>query len=321
MKPSRLIVRLRTHAREEGINLSRSADQLLLSPPGDNWVRWNLLHTPGRQLAPRPSPLGLFLLILCAFTLPLPAVSPDALFRDGANAYRSADYAHAAETFRLSASLQPSSGALQNLGLAEWQCRRVGSAILAWEQALWLDPFNHSARQNLRFARKSAQLEAPELAWYEVVSTWLPVNWWAWIAGASFWLAIAMATLPGFLRRRKAIWHQAVAAVALMVFLLSLPAMVGVQTRARIAFIQQDNTPLRFTPTRDAQAITRLAAGDPARCLRAKGGYRLIRTSRTLGWVEQAQLGLTCPAPAANTSASPAFPPARGWLPATVMLR
>jgi tetratricopeptide (TPR) repeat protein len=254
----------------------------------------SILHPPSSILAPLTSSLSLSLLTLLLAASALPAASPDALFRDGANAYRGGDYPHAAEAFRLSVSREPSSGALQNLGNAEWQCRRVGAAVLAWEQALWLDPFNQSARQNLRFARKAAQLEAPDLAWYEVVSTWLPAGWWAWIAGASFWLAVAAATLPGFLRRRKATWHQAVAAVALMIFLLSVPALAGVQTRSRITFIQQNDTPLRFTPTREAQAITRLAAGDPARCIRAKANYLLIRTSRTLGWVEQAQLGLTC---------------------------
>lgn len=240
---------------------------------------------------------SLLLALLLTSTLTLRAVSPDALFRDGAKAYRAGSYTYAAEAFRLSVAIEPASGALQNLGNAEWQRRRVGAAILAWEQALWLDPFNQAARQNLRFARKSAQIEAPDLAWYEVVSTWLPVNWWAWIAGASFWLAIGMTTLPGFLRRRKATWHQAVAAVGLMVFLLSVPAMVGVQTRARIGFVQDDDTPLRFTPTRDAQAITRLSAGEPGRRIRARGNYLLIRTGRTLGWVERAYLGFTCPKP------------------------
>jgi hypothetical protein len=244
--------------------------------------------------------LTLVLLTILASAGTLPAATPDALFRDGANAYRAADYAHAAESFRRSVSLEPSSGALQNLGNAEWQRRRTGAAILAWEQTLWLDPFNHAARQNLRFARKTAQLEAPDLAWYEVVSTWLPVNWWAWIAGGSFWLAVGMATLPGFLRRRKATWHQAIAALGLMVFLLSLPAQVGVKTRSRIGFVQADDTPLRLTPTTEAQAITRLAAGEPARCVRARGNFYLVRTSRTLGWVEQAQFSLTCPRPSSR---------------------
>ncbi|MGO8927330.1 MAG: hypothetical protein ACLQU3_10630 [Limisphaerales bacterium] len=264
-------------------------------------------------LAPRPSPSGLrtsdfglrpsfglrysafgFLLVLL-LSLSAVASSPDALFQTGVAAYRAADYAQAAEAFRQSVTLQPSSGALQALGNAEWQQRRTGDAILAWEQALWLDPFNESARQNLLFVRKTAQLEAPELAWYEVISTWLPVSWWAWIAGGSLWLAVAMVLLPGILRQRKAAWHQAIAAVALMVFLLSIPALFGVQTRARIGFVLQEDTPLRLTPTLEAQPITRLAPGEPARAVRTRGRYILIRTNRTIGWVEQAQFGLTCP--------------------------
>ena len=173
--------------------------------------------------------------------------------------------------------------------------RNPGAAILAWERALWVDPFDQSARQNLRFARKTAQLEAPDLAWYEVVSTWLPASWWACIAGLSLWLAVGMVMLPGILRRRKATWHQAAAALGLMVFLLSIPAHIGVETRSRIGFVLQKDTPLRLTPTAEAQAVTRLAAGEPGRRIRIRGNYVLIRTSRMLGWLQQDQFGLTCP--------------------------
>ena len=248
----------------------------------------------------RPSGFGiatslLLLMALCASPILVSAISPEALFQSGTTAYRASDYAHAAEAFRQSVVLQPASGTLQDLGNAEWRCQHTGAAILAWEQARWLDPFNPSVRRNLGFARKTAQLEAPDLTWYEVVSTWLPANWWAWVAGISLWLAVGMGILPGVLRQRKATWHQAVAALGLMVFLLSLPAHIGVQTRSRIGFVLQKDTPLRLTPTLEAQAMTRLAAGEPGRWVRARGNYVLIRTSRTLGWVEQNQFGVACP--------------------------
>lgn len=237
------------------------------------------------------------LLCLALFAAGLAALasSPDALFQSGATAYRAGEYARAAAAFRQSVLLHPASGALQNLGNAEWRCGSTGPAILAWEQARWLDPFNASVRQNLQFARKTAQLEAPDLAWYEVVSTWLPASWWAWIAGISLWLAVGVGMLPGVLRLRKATWHQAVAALGLMVFLLSIPAHIGVQTRSRVGFVLLNNTPLRLTPTVEAQALTRLSAGEPGRWVRARGNFVLIRTSRALGWVEQDQFGLTCP--------------------------
>ena len=221
--------------------------------------------------------------------------SADVLFRTGVGAFHAGDYSTAATAFWQAAAAHPTSGTMQNLGLTEWQRGRQGPAILAWEQALWLNPWNGAARENLRFARKTAQLEAPELAWYEVVSTWFPVNWWAWVAGLSLWLAIGFVLVPGILRLRKAAWHQAVAALCLAVFLLSLPALVGVQTRSKLGFVLDKDVPLRLTPTQEAQAVTRLAAGEPVRLDRVRGRYFLVHTSRGAGWLEATQFGLTCP--------------------------
>lgn len=193
------------------------------------------------------------------------------------------------------AAQQPAAGTFQNLGLAEWQRGRKGHAVLAWERALWVDPRNEASRENLRFARKVAQLEAPQLAWYEVASTWLPTNAWAWLAGASLWLAVTMIMLPGILRWPRRGWHQAVAALGLAVFLVCIPAMFGVSTRARIGFVLEKNTQLRLTPTRDAQTVTMLGAGEPARIERQRGSYLLIRTTFGRGWIEGQQFGRICP--------------------------
>ena len=220
------------------------------------------------------------------------AASPESLFQNGTEAYRAADYGQATSAFRESAAIRPASGTLQNLGNAEWQRGRTGLAILAWEQALWLDSFSQAAHNNLRFARKTAQLESPDLAWYEVVSTWLPVNWWAWIAGLSFWGAIGLVTLPGVFRFPKATWHQAVAALCLTIFLLSVPAHYGTLTRSRLGFVLRKDSPLLLTPTREGQVVTRLAAGEPARVQRARGDYLLLRTNRGLGWIERDRFGL-----------------------------
>jgi tetratricopeptide (TPR) repeat protein len=215
-------------------------------------------------------------------------------FNTGVEAYRAGDFAQATQAFRNAAARQPASGTLQNLGNAEWQRGKAGEAILAWEQALWVNPFDKNARHNLRFARTAVQLEAPELKWYEVGSSWLPANWWAWIAGGSLWLVVGMMTLPGILRWRKSSWQQAVAALGLGVFLLSIPAHFGVLTRTRVGFILEKDTPLRLTPTGEAEAVTRLAAGEPARCVGARGNFLFIRTSRNAGWIERGQFGLIC---------------------------
>jgi len=226
-------------------------------------------------------------------TAQLSPAASDPLFQQGSQAYQSANYTEAATAFRQLASQQPAVGTLQNLGTAEWQAGNVGPAIVAWEQAQWLDPLNPAVRMNLRFARKTAQLESPDLAWYEVISSWLPLNLWAWFAGISLWLALGMATLPGILRWRKAGWHQALAAFGLMVFFLTIPAQLGVHTRSKLGFVLQKDTPLRLTPTHEAQLVTRLAAGESARCERVHGNYLFVRigSQRLKGWILREQFG------------------------------
>lgn len=238
----------------------------------------------------------LFAFALLAFALTAGAGSPpDESFQRGIASYRAGEFAKSAEWFGECAARQPSSGAWQNLGLAEWRSWQVGEAIVAWERAVWLDPANHAARANLQFARKTAQLEAPTLAWNEVPTTWLSVNTWAWLGGVSLWAAVGLIMLPAFLRRPRATWSQALAATGLAIFLLSIPAQIGAHTRARIGFVVGPGAALQLSPTRDAETVTQLAPGEPARGGEVRGDYVFVRTSRNAGWLERAQFKLVCP--------------------------
>jgi tetratricopeptide (TPR) repeat protein len=222
------------------------------------------------------------------------------LFTAGIEAYNSGQFTTAAEMFQRSATQEIASGTLQNLGNAQWKQGRIGGAILAWEQALWVNPFDARARNNLRFARDEAQLEAPELAWYEVTSSWLPANWWAWLAGFSFWGAVSALVLPGVMRWRRAAWMHAVAAIGFGLFLLCLPAHLGTVTRARVGFVLNSDTLLRLTPTSTAETVTRLTAGDPVRHLRRRGLYAFVKTRYSQGWLLASEVGwIASDAPAA----------------------
>ena len=231
---------------------------------------------------------SLFLLLFLQTTIAAPTDS----FATGLEAYQGGDFNRAADAFRKSAEHRPASGTLQNLGNARWQQGRVGDAIRAWEQALWLNPYDRNARNNLRFGREKAQLEEPRLAWYEAASAWLPVHWWSWIVGLSLWVAVGAIILPPVFRRQRKAWHQALAALSLGVFLLSIPAQLGTLTRSRIGFVLEKNTVVRLTPTAEAEAVTRLSPGDAVRVVRKRGDYRFVRTSTGSGWVRQDEIGL-----------------------------
>lgn len=217
-------------------------------------------------------------------------------FQQGVAAYEAGRYAVAAKAFQASLAEQPAAGTLVNLGLAEWRGGRTGEAVLAWQRAAWLDPFRRDARSNLSFAVETTGINPPNLTWYETASTWLPANGWTWIAGGSLWLAVGMVTVPGFLRMRKAGWHQATASVALGLFLFSLPPSLGVVTRSNVGIVVDKNTALLLTPTHAGEVIATLPAGEAVRRLRTRGNYDYVSTQNGGGWVERGQLEFICPA-------------------------
>jgi tetratricopeptide (TPR) repeat protein len=235
------------------------------------------------------------LALLCANARCGLAGAADSLFEKGVQAYHRSDFAEAEQRFGESASNQPASGTLVNLGIAEWRRGRAGRAILAWERALWIDPGNDAACNNLDFARNIMQLDQPNLRWYEIASTWLRPNVWAWFAWGSMWLAVTTMLLPRVMRWRRAGWQQALATLGLGAFLLSVPAHVGILTRSRIGIVVDENTSLRLTPTEKAETISALAAGDFARQVRKRGTFVFVRTSRGSGWIQREQIGPICP--------------------------
>lgn len=235
-----------------------------------------------------------WLLLLLLLTSPALGANGDAFTR-GRQAYERQDFPAAVQSFALAVSNAPSAGAYRNLGNAAWLGGDVAKALLAWERAAWIDPRDADVRNNLQFAREIAQLEAPDLTWGEIASTWLPVDWWAWLACGSLWFAVSLAVLPAVLRGRKSGWQQAFMAIGLGIFLLSLPANYGAVTRTNLGLVLGAETPLRLTPTAEGEPATKLAAGEPARVLRSRGKYLLIRTRLATGWVEREQIGRICP--------------------------
>jgi tetratricopeptide (TPR) repeat protein len=238
-------------------------------------------------------PCVLLALLLCVVS-PFRAAAGDAFTR-GLELSRAGQFPEAAAVFEQLAGARPAAGTLVNLGLAEWQRGHAGTAILAWEQALWIDPFDARAEANLKFARQVAQLDEPQLKWFEAVSTWLPPNAWVWLAGATLWLSVGLLVLPGIARRRKAGWQQWLAALAFGIFLFSLTGNFGVVSRTQTGFVLKKSAPLRLTPTQDGEVVSTLAPGEPARALRTRGHYIFIRTPGGSGWLDQNDFGPLCP--------------------------
>jgi hypothetical protein len=213
-------------------------------------------------------------------------------FEQGMAATKAGDMTQAETMLREAATLEPASGVLHNLGNAAWRNGQRGSAVLAWEQSLWLDPWNEQAVQSLAYARHTENLEAPNLRWFEVCSTWLPHSWWPWLTMGCFWSCLTLLVLPPARRWRRRDWTHALAAAFAAATLLCLPALAGLNSRARLGFILPAQAPLRVTPTEAAHITSYLSSGTPVRLDRSRGDYLLINTRYSAGWVRRSEIGL-----------------------------
>jgi len=221
----------------------------------------------------------------------LPARGAEDVFAPGRTAYLAGQFTNAARFFQGELRRAPSAEAWHNFGDAAWQAGHPGEAVLAWQRALWINPYQTNAAASLRFVDGLGQFSELSPTWTEKYSTWLPVNLWAGVAAASWWLAVALVLLPGVFRWRKSVWPQLLAAVALGTFVLTLPALVGIHGRTKLAVIREANVPLRQTPTQTAQVRSRFAAGELVRCRSVRGKYYFVRTANDeTGWVAQDQL-------------------------------
>ena len=213
-------------------------------------------------------------------------------FESACVAYETRDFAGAARLFADEIKHAPSAEAWRNWGNAEWQIEHHGAAVLAWERALWINPYDADALISLRYTRQSMSLTELPLRWWETFSTRLPADTWAWLATGSFWLAVALAFVgPVLLGSRRSAWTQTLAAVAFGVLLVTITGAAGIHTRGALGVIVSSATPLRQTPTQHAQILTKLAAGEVARCGDAWGNYLFVRSSGgEFGWIENRQI-------------------------------
>jgi hypothetical protein len=208
-------------------------------------------------------------------------------FAQAGAAYQSGNFGSAKATLGSIGEHATAPGVLHNLGNAEFKLGNLGPAILAWERAHSLDPWNRNTMANLRFARGQAALLPPALTWYETYSSWLPADCWLWTASLCFWGGLACLALPPLLARRRTAWTQAGAVVALSAFILTLPALAGLWTRHRLGVVIAAEASLRLTPTQEGEVLGKLSAGDTARVELTRGAYVYVRgEGDRAGWVQ-----------------------------------
>ena len=182
-------------------------------------------------------------------------------------------------------------GRLAALGNAEWRLGRKGRAMVCWERALRLDPWDPVALAGIRHAQGAGGVDRPAATWPEAYASVLPPEAW-WLLGlAAFWTALLCVVVPRWRGVTAGEANHRARLGALTLLGLCLPGIWGGRSLDERAVIRRTEVSLRLTPTRFGEPLSGLDEGDVVRVDRPLNGHvRVITADGKTGWVRAAEL-------------------------------
>lgn len=201
----------------------------------------------------------------------------------------------AGQTFAEPAHPRYSADGLYNLANSYARAGKLGLAVLNYERAALLAPYDPDIRANLAYVRSRAhvppeprsRLASIAEAVSPTAAAWLGVLGIAMVGTA----LLAARVMP---RLRWASAGGVLAGVPLI--LLSMSNAMALWPRMHEAVVLVNHTPARVSPVPMAQTAFTLAEADTVTMLAAHESFVLVRTRGGLsGWVSRANLGAVLP--------------------------
>lgn len=243
-------------------------------------------------------PLLLVSSLLFLVSAAAPGVEEDASLLQQANAACLAkDYDKAASLYeKVRDTAGPGAGVLYNLGNARCRLGDYGPAILAYEQALALQPRAADIRKNLELAREAAAAfddSARANRWMAPLR-WLSLNEWTTAGAVALGMIAAVSLVRGFFPRAIGrAWLRWLTAVAAFVFFASIAALALRHAEFRRAIVLTPEAKVRLSPFETADSVATLTAG---RAVEVEGEHEEFYRIQN-GWVAKEDAGLVLERP------------------------
>lgn len=192
-----------------------------------------------------------------------------------------------------------SAAALFNQANADARNGKTGPAILNYERALLLAPYDADIAANLRFVRAKAGLpDAPE-NWFAQALSFARPNTIAWFGSLGLLLAgIGLILVSLYPQRRLA--FRSLAIVGVLLFASAIGSAIATWPKMKEAVVLTSETPARISPVSNAEAAFELPAGETVTIRSEHQSFALVRTSTgRSGWVPRGDLARVVP-PSAN---------------------
>lgn len=207
-------------------------------------------------------------------------------------AYAKGDYATAVEQWSEEALKEGvTAGRLSALGNAEWRLGRKGRAMVCWERALLLDPFDPVALAGIRHALNAGGTERPTFTWTENYAAFLTADVWLILATLSFWIAFLCIVVPRLRRRSASEGNHRARVISLTLLVLCMPGLWGCRVLSARAVVRKTEISLRLTPTQFGEPLSGVAEGDVVRTGRPFNGHvRVTTADGKTGWLRAGEI-------------------------------
>jgi hypothetical protein len=234
--------------------------------------------------------------LICAGRLLAVQAGVDSLWTDAQDAYLKNDFGGAALRFEEYLANAPGSfQAMYNLGNCYLQDGNTGKAILWYERAGKIRPFDPDLRHNLSIAkerRKDPVVEIREffaVRWIKAVSGLLPVKWWGVLSVGLFWILVFVC---GWAVRKSA-WRSkrwiivaiSVAWVCVLAFAMLRRSDLMDDTAA---VVLRDEVEVTIAPDPGSKLVAKINAGEKVLILDSLTQYYKIRLANfEQGWLNK----------------------------------
>ena len=242
----------------------------------------------------------LLILLIVVFTIGKSHIysqSPDDTFSEGIEYYASGDFAAAIDTWeKLVSSGFSSHDLYYNIGNAMFKIGNIPGAILYYEKALLLRPFNEDISYNLEIARSyiSDDFETiPELfliRWYKMLSLLFHSNTWAIVSLLIFVLSLGLTLVYLMslrIRLKKLSFVGGLLMLLISIFSLSLAYQnTTLSKRKQSAIVFAPAVTGKSSPDESGKDLFLIHEGTKVQIEDELGGWYEVRLSDgNIGWV------------------------------------
>jgi hypothetical protein len=197
------------------------------------------------------------------------------------------------------AAAQPSAGysapQLYNQANADARDGKPGMAVLNYERARLLAPYDPDIRANLNSVRETSGLPAVNGSWFERVVGLASPNTLFWLGCIGIVIAGA-SELARRLYPRRGMSLRAATAAGLSLIILTLGSAAAVWPAMNEAVVIAPTTPERLAPASIAEPLTTLREAQIVTVEAERQDFALVHTtSGQTGWVARADLASIVP--------------------------